>query len=79
MLLSLRTVARNLPVMLIWGLIIAVLLIAGRCCRSFLGLFVVSCRCSVTRPGHLYRRALYDPERTARRARNGAARTAIRA
>ena len=59
MLLSLRTVARNLPVMLIWALIIAVLLVAAML-PLFLGLFIALPVLGHA-TWHLYRRALYDP------------------
>jgi uncharacterized membrane protein len=57
--LSMRTVARNLPVMLLWAAIIAALLFAGMF-PYFLGLFVVLPILGHA-TWHLYRRALYDP------------------
>lgn len=59
MLLSLRTVAANLPVMLIWALIIAVILIVAML-PMFLGLFLALPVLGHA-TWHLYRRALYDP------------------
>jgi uncharacterized membrane protein len=59
MLLSMRTVAANLPVMLLWAAIIAGLLFAGMV-PYFLGLFVVLPILGHA-TWHLYRRALYDP------------------
>ena len=59
MLLSIRTVARNLPVMLVWAAIIAGLLFVGMI-PYFLGLFVVLPILGHA-TWHLYRRALYDP------------------
>jgi uncharacterized membrane protein len=59
MLLSMRTVAANLPVMLLWAAIIAALLFAGML-PYFLGLFVVLPILGHA-TWHLYRRALYDP------------------
>jgi uncharacterized membrane protein len=59
MLLSIRTVAANLPVMLLWAAIIAGLLFAGML-PYFLGLFVVLPILGHA-TWHLYRRALYDP------------------
>jgi uncharacterized membrane protein len=59
MLLSMRTVARNLPVMLVWAAIIAVSLFVGMI-PYFLGLFVVLPILGHA-TWHLYRRALYDP------------------
>jgi uncharacterized membrane protein len=59
MLLSMRTVAANLPVMLLWAAIIAGLLFAGML-PYFLGLFVVLPILGHA-TWHLYRRALYDP------------------
>ena len=56
---SMRTVARNLPVMLLWAAIIAALLFAGMV-PYFLGLFVVLPVLGHA-TWHLYRRALYDP------------------
>ena len=59
MLLSMRTVAQNLPVMLLWAAIIAALLFLGMI-PYFLGLFVVLPILGHA-TWHLYRRALYDP------------------
>jgi uncharacterized membrane protein len=59
MLLSIRTVARNLPVMILWAATIAALLFAGMV-PYFLGLFVVLPILGHA-TWHLYRRALYDP------------------
>jgi uncharacterized membrane protein len=59
MLLSMRTVAANLPVMLLWAAVIAGLLFAGML-PYFLGLFVVLPILGHA-TWHLYRRALYDP------------------
>jgi len=59
MLLSMRTVARNLAVMLLWAAIIAALLFAGMV-PYFLGLFVVLPILGHA-TWHLYRRALCDP------------------
>jgi uncharacterized membrane protein len=59
MLLSMRTVARNMPVMLLWAAIIAALLFAGMA-PYFLGLFVVLPILGHA-TWHLYRRALCDP------------------
>jgi uncharacterized membrane protein len=59
MLLSMRTVGANLPVMLLWAAIIAGLLFAGML-PYFLGLFVVLPILGHA-TWHLYRRALYDP------------------
>lgn len=59
MLHSMRTVGRNLPVMLIWAAIIAALLFVGMI-PYFLGLFVVLPILGHA-TWHLYRRALYDP------------------
>lgn len=59
MLLSMKTVGRNLPVMLLWAAIIAALLFAGML-PYFLGLFVVLPILGHA-TWHLYRRALYDP------------------
>lgn len=59
MLLSMRTVARNLFVMLVWAAVIAVLLFIGMI-PVFLGLFVVLPVLGHA-TWHLYRRALYDP------------------
>ena len=59
MLLSMRTVARNLPVLLVWAGIIAALLFLGMI-PYFLGLFVVLPILGHA-TWHLYRRALYDP------------------
>jgi uncharacterized membrane protein len=58
MLLSMRTVGANLPVMLLWAAIIAVLLFAGML-PYFLGLFIVLPILGHA-TWHLYRRALYD-------------------
>ncbi len=59
MLLSMRTVGRNLFVMLVWAAVIAVLLFIGMI-PVFLGLFVVLPVLGHA-TWHLYRRALYDP------------------
>lgn len=59
MLHSMRTVAANLPVMLLWAAIIAGLLFAGMV-PYFLGLLVVLPILGHA-TWHLYRRALYDP------------------
>jgi uncharacterized membrane protein len=59
MLHSMKTVAQNLPVMLLWAAIIAGLLFAGML-PYFLGLFVVLPILGHA-TWHLYRRALYDP------------------
>jgi uncharacterized membrane protein len=59
MLLSIRTVARNLPVMILWAATIAALLFAGMV-PYFLGLFVVLPILGHA-TWHLYRRAHYDP------------------
>ena len=59
MLLSMRTVAQNLPVMLLWAAIIAATLFIGMI-PYFLGLFVVLPILGHA-TWHLYRRALYDP------------------
>jgi uncharacterized membrane protein len=59
MLLSMRTVAQNLGVMLLWAAIIAGLVFAGML-PYFLGLFVVLPILGHA-TWHLYRRALYDP------------------
>ena len=59
MLLSMRTVGQNLPVMLIWAALIAALLFAGMV-PWFLGLFAVLPILGHA-TWHLYRRALYDP------------------
>lgn len=59
MLLSMRTVGKNLGVMLLWAAIIAALLFAGML-PWFLGLFVVLPILGHA-TWHLYRRALYDP------------------
>ncbi len=59
MLLSIRTVARNLPVMLLWAAIIAGMLFVGML-PYFLGLFVVLPILGHA-TWHLYRRALYEP------------------
>lgn len=59
MLHSMRTVARNLAVMLCWAAIIAVLLFVGML-PYFLGLFIVLPVLGHA-TWHLYRRALYDP------------------
>jgi uncharacterized membrane protein len=59
MLLSMRTVGANLPVMLLWAAIIAGLLFAGMV-PYFLGLFVALPILGHA-TWHLYRRALYDP------------------
>lgn len=59
MLLSIRTVARNSGVMLIWAAIIAGFLFLGML-PYFLGLFVVLPVLGHA-TWHLYRRALYDP------------------
>jgi uncharacterized membrane protein len=59
MLLSMRTVARNLPVMLIWAALIAGLLFLGML-PMFLGLLVILPTLGHA-TWHLYRRALYDP------------------
>jgi uncharacterized membrane protein len=59
MLLSMRTVAANLAVMLLWAAIIAGLVFAGML-PYFLGLFVVLPILGHA-TWHLYRRALYDP------------------
>lgn len=58
MLHSMKTVAQNLPVMLLWAAIIAGLLFAGML-PYFLGLFVVLPVLGHA-TWHLYRRALYD-------------------
>lgn len=59
MLLSMRTVARNLGVMLLWAAVIAVLLFLGLL-PMFLGLLIVLPVLGHA-TWHLYRRALYDP------------------
>ena len=59
MLLSMHTVIRNLPVMLLWAAVIAALLFLGML-PWFLGLFVVLPILGHA-TWHLYRRALYDP------------------
>ena len=59
MLLSFRTVQRNLGVMLVWAATIAGLLILGMI-PAFLGLLVVLPVLGHA-TWHLYRRALYDP------------------
>ena len=59
MILSVRTVAQNLGVMLVWAGVIAALLFAGMI-PFFLGLFVVLPVLGHA-TWHLYRRALYDP------------------
>ena len=59
MLLSMRTVAKNLGVMLVWAALIAVLLFLGLL-PMFLGLLVVLPVLGHA-TWHLYRRALYDP------------------
>jgi uncharacterized membrane protein len=59
MLHSIRTVAANLSVMLVWAALIAGLLFAGMV-PWFLGLFVVLPILGHA-TWHLYRRALYDP------------------
>jgi uncharacterized membrane protein len=59
MLHSMKTVARNLHVMLVWAAIIAALLFVGMI-PYFLGLFVVLPILGHA-TWHLYRRALYDP------------------
>ncbi len=61
MLLSMRTVGRNLPVMLVWAAVIAGLLFLGML-PLFLGLFIVLPVLGHA-TWHLYRRALYDPVR----------------
>ena len=60
MLLSLRTVSRNLPVMLVWALIIAVMLVAAMV-PLFLGLFAALPVLGHA-TWHLYRRALDHPD-----------------
>ena len=59
MLLSIRTVVRNLGVMLVWAALIALLLFLGLL-PMFLGLLVVLPVLGHA-TWHLYRRALYDP------------------
>lgn len=59
MLLSIRTVAENLPVMLVWAALIAAASLIGLL-PAFLGLFVVLPVFGHA-TWHLYRRALYDP------------------
>ena len=59
MLLSFATVRENLPVMLVWAFIIAVLAIIAML-PYFLGLFIVLPVLGHA-TWHLYRRALYDP------------------
>ncbi len=59
MLLSIRTVAENLPVMLVWAALIAAVSLIGLL-PAFLGLFVVLPVFGHA-TWHLYRRALYDP------------------
>jgi uncharacterized membrane protein len=59
MILSIKTVGRNLPVMLLWAAIIAGILFVGMI-PYFLGLFVVLPILGHA-TWHLYRRALYDP------------------
>lgn len=59
MLLSIRTVTENLPVMLIWAVIIAVASLSALL-PMFLGLMVVLPVLGHA-TWHLYRRALYDP------------------
>ena len=59
MLLSMKTVGQNLPVMLLWAAVIAALLFLGMI-PYFLGLFVVLPILGHA-TWHLYRRALFDP------------------
>jgi uncharacterized membrane protein len=59
MLLSFRTVQRNLGVMLLWAFIIGALLLIGMA-PFFLGLFIVLPVLGHA-TWHVYRRALYDP------------------
>lgn len=59
MLLSIRTVTRNFPVMLIWAAVIAALLFLGML-PFFLGLFVVLPILGHA-TWHIYRRTLYHP------------------